>query len=92
MAVLSQALVHLANEDDRLVIYLNDGVTKGKVFQALIPLEEANQFQGEDHLCRTDVHSGHYHFVSEEAFEIVQMVAGPGTDLVISSRYERVTS
>ena len=74
-------------EHDQLVIYLNDGVTKGKVFQALTPLDDSCQFKGEDHLCRSDVHSGHYRFVSATEFEIEQVVKGPGTGLLITSRF-----
>lgn len=77
-------------KDDTIHILLNDGVTKGELFQSLIPLDDGNSFVGTEHICRLDVHNGKYFFKNEFSFDTEYTVKGLDSNLEIKSIYSKV--
>lgn len=77
-------------QDDAIHIFLNDGVTKGKLFQSLIPSENKNSFTGTEHICRLDKHNGSYFFENEHFFRTKYSVIGTNTNLKIESVYQKL--
>ena len=70
-------------------IILNDGVTKGTLFQTLTPQQGNVELTGSEHLCRLDKHSGKHFFQNEHNFETEYTVLGPNTNLFIKTCYQR---
>ena len=77
-------------EDDTIHIFLNDGVTKGKLFQSLIPSKNENSFTGTEHICRLDKHNGSYFFENEYSFRTKYSIIGVNTNLEIESVYRKL--
>ncbi|WP_196892197.1 DUF6314 family protein [Aureivirga marina] len=75
--------------EDQIEIVLNDGVTKGELFQVLLPSEEENLFHGTEHICRLDTHNGRYYFKDNSSFKTEFSVIGPNTNMKITSVYTR---
>lgn len=77
-------------KDDTIDILLNDGVTKGELFQSLIPLDDGNSFVGTEHVCRLDLHNGKYFFKNESSFDTEYTVKGSNSNLEIKSVYTKI--
>lgn len=77
-------------KDDTIHILLNDGVTKGDLFQSLIPLNNGCDFIGTEHICRTDIHNGNYFFENEFTFYTEYSIKGSNSDLEIKSTYSKI--
>ena len=76
--------------NDEIHIMLNDGVTKGQLFQTLIPSGNEDHFIGTEHICRLDRHNGKYAFISPSAFLTEFTVIGPDTNLRIESAFKKI--
>lgn len=77
--------------DEIIEIYLDDGVTKGKLFQRLLQAGDADQcaFTGTEHICRTDKHYGSYNFINESAFETSFTIEGTNKSISITTVYKK---
>ncbi len=76
--------------NDEIHIILNDGVTKGQLFQTLIPSRNEDHFIGTEHICKLDRHNGKYAFLSPSAFRTEFTVIGPNTNLRIESEFKKL--
>lgn len=76
--------------NDAIHIILDDGVTKGELFQTLIHLGDTCSFVGTEHICKNDKHNGKYHFTNEHEFSIEYVVKGPNMNFQIKSIYTRI--
>ncbi len=76
-------------EDDIINIILDDGVTKGKLFQSLIFNTDEHMLKGSEHICKLDKHNGSYFFIDETNFYIEYTINGPTTNLFIRTDYIR---
>jgi len=74
-------------KSDSIDIILDDGVTKGKLFQTLTRQEDDDSFVGSEHSCRLDKHNGSHHFDHDSAFHTTYTVIGPNSDLLITTHY-----
>ncbi|WP_291724989.1 DUF6314 family protein [Bernardetia sp.] len=77
-------------ENNAIHIFLDDGVTKGKLFQTLIPLESENSFIGTEHICRLDRHNGKYFFKDKSSFTTEYTITGKDSNIEIQSIYLKV--
>lgn len=85
----SRKYIYKLNQDS-IDIYLDDGPTKGKLFQR-IEINNLNEnFIGSEHLCRLDKHNGTYHFIDEFNFRIKYTVVGPNTNLFIKTIFSKI--
>ena len=77
---------------ESIEIILNDGVTKGQLFQTLSPQESNLGLKGSEHICRLDKHNGAHFFETETSFRTEYSVTGPNTNLRIETNYEKRTT
>lgn len=77
--------------DETIEIYLDDGVTKGKLFQRLLQAGDDDQcaFTGTEHICRTDKHNGGYNFKNEGEFETSFTIVGENKKIEINTSYTK---
>ncbi len=75
---------------DSIEIYLNDGVTKGNLFQTLTPTKNKIDLLGTEHVCNLDKHNGKHIFKDEFSFYTEYTVKGPKTDLQIKTYYDKL--
>lgn len=75
--------------EDRIDIILDDGVTKGKLFQTLIFENDKDELNGSEHICKLDRHNGRYFFIDENNFYIEFTIKGPQTNLLIRTNYSK---
>lgn len=75
--------------EDRIDIILDDGVTKGKLFQTLIFENDKDELNGSEHICKLDRHNGRYFFIDENNFYIEFTIKGPKTNLLIRTNYSK---
>ena len=76
--------------DIRIDIILDDGVTKGELFQSLFFENDEEIVKGSEHICKLDKHNGTYTFIDENNFNIEYTVNGPKTNLLIRTEYSKV--
>ena len=77
--------------NEEIEIYLNDGLTKGKLFQKLVRKndEDQNSFVGTEHVCRLDKHNGGYYFKNAEEFETHYTIEGENKKIEIETFYKK---
>ncbi len=75
--------------DEMIQVLFDDGASKGKLYQALLPKQEKGQFVGTEHLCVDDTYTGLYSFPNENEFSVVYMVQGPNKNLEIKTIYKK---
>lgn len=77
--------------NETIEIYLNDGVTKGKLFQKLLRKGDGEQcsFVGTEHICRADKHNGGYYFKNAREFETYFTIEGEHKEIVIETSYKK---
>lgn len=75
---------------DRLDLILDDGATKGQLFQTLTPQEDKSELKGSEHLCRLDRHNGKHYFQDAFHFYTEYTVEGPKTNLLIKTHFRKV--
>ncbi len=68
-------------------IILNDGLTKGELFQRLYFSDVTSEFEGSEHICRLDKHNGKHIFIDDFSFKTRYTVKGPNTDLIIETLF-----
>lgn len=76
--------------DNRIDIILDDGVTKGKLFQSLFFENDDEVLKGTEHICKLDKHNGTYIFIDEDNFYIEYTVNGPKINLFIRTEYSKI--
>ncbi|KXX66501.1 DUF6314 family protein [Flammeovirga sp. SJP92] len=74
-------------KEESIDIILDDGVTKGKLFQTLFPNDDMNDFNSTEHICRLDKHNGKHIIHNESSFSNEYTVKGPNSDLKIKTHY-----
>lgn len=72
-------------------IILDDGVTKGQLFQTLTPQENGKDLKGTEHSCRLDKHNGKHFFENEFSFHTEYTITGPAGLKTLPNNY-RVTA
>lgn len=76
--------------NDEIHIIFNDGISKGKLYQKLIPEEDSfGRFIGTDHLCVRDNYEGRYSFPNDQEFSILYFVKGPEKNMQIETKFEK---
>jgi len=77
--------------NEEIEIYLNDGLTKGTLFQKLLKREGEDQcsFVGTEHLCRLDRHNGGYYFKNAEEFETYFSIVGENKKIEIETSFKK---
>jgi hypothetical protein len=75
--------------EDRIDIILDDGLTKGKLFQTLMFENDKNELKGSEHICKLDIHNGRYFFIDNINFYIEYTINGPKTNLLIKTDYSK---
>ncbi|WP_027003090.1 DUF6314 family protein [Hugenholtzia roseola] len=78
--------------DNQIDIILNDGVTKGNLFQTLIFENNEHELKGSEHICKLDRHNGKYYFIDKFNFYIEYTVNGPKTNLLIRTNYSKINN
>jgi hypothetical protein len=77
-------------EDNIINIILDDGLTKGKLFQSLISNNDECVLKGSEHICKLDRHNGSYFFIDETNFYIEYTINGPTTNMLIRTDYIKI--
>lgn len=77
-------------KEDAIHIILDDGVTKGKLFQTLIPQKTDCGFVGSEHVCRADKHNGEYQFINENSFKTAFTIKGPKNHVQIKTTFTKL--
>jgi hypothetical protein len=77
-------------EENRINIILDDGVTKGELFQSHFFENNEDVLKGSEHICKLDKHNGTYIFIDESNFYIEYTVNGPKTNLFIKTEYSKI--
>lgn len=75
--------------EDRINIILDDGVTKGELFQTIMFENDENELKGSEHICKLDRHNGKYFFVDDINFYIEYTINGPKINLLIKTDYRK---
>lgn len=80
--------------NEEIEIYLDDGLTKGKLFQKLISKNNQKEcsFVGTEHICRLDKHNGQYNFKNNHEFETFFTIEGEHKRIEIATSFKKVTS
>lgn len=76
---------------DEIHIFFDDGISKGKLYQKLIPEEENNgHYIGTEHLCVRDNYEGRYAFPNDREFSILYFIKGPEKNMHIETRFKKL--
>ncbi len=75
--------------DEMIQIFFDDGISKRKLYQTLLPQNEEGLYVGTEHHCVEDTYHGQYVFQKEDEFSIVYMVYGPKKNLEIKSIFKK---
>ncbi|MGB0868894.1 MAG: DUF6314 family protein [Flavobacteriales bacterium] len=75
-------------KEEQIHIILNDGLTKGDLFQKLF-LSENNNMLGTEHMCNLDSHNGRYHFTNKHEFYTEFTIVGPKVNQVIKTTFSK---
>ena len=75
---------------NQIDIILDDGVTKGELFQTLIVEENEDVIMGSEHICKLDKHNGKYFFEDNSNFSTEYTVQGNKTNLRIKTTYRKI--
>ncbi len=78
--------------DNQINIILDDGVTKGGLFQTLVFENDEDGLKGSEHICKLDRHNGRYIFIDEFNFHIEYTINGPKTNLLIRTDYSKINN
>lgn len=70
-------------------IILDDGVTRGELFQTLHPDDNLSEFNGTEHVCRLDKHNGRHTIYDDFSFSTEYTVKGPDSNLIIKTDFKK---
>lgn len=77
-------------KNDEIHIIFNDGISKGKLYQKLIPEgDSSGRYIGTEHLCVRDNYEGRYAFPNDQEFSILYFIKGPKKNMEIETRFEK---
>jgi hypothetical protein len=78
-------------KNEAIEIYLDDGLTKGKLFQKLLKKGDKSQckFDGTEHICKLDKHNGEYYFKSMEEFETYFTIESENKKIEIKTSFKK---
>ncbi|MFK7905392.1 MAG: DUF6314 family protein [Chitinophagales bacterium] len=79
-------------QNEEIEIYLDDGPTKGKLFQKLLKRSNGEEysFKGTEHICRLDKHNGNYYFKNDREFETYYTIEGKNKRIEIKTLYKKI--
>ncbi|MCB0388783.1 MAG: hypothetical protein KDD23_09020 [Winogradskyella sp.] len=74
-----------------ILIIFDDGISKGKLYQKLIPEEESDtHYIGTEHLCLRDHYEGRYAFPNNHEFSILYFIRGPKKNMQIETNFNKI--
>jgi len=78
--------------NEEIEIYLDDGLTKGKLFQKLLKRDDGEKcsFDGTEHICRLDKHNVGYIFKNTQEFETYYTIEGANKKIEIETLYKKM--
>lgn len=76
-------------KNGQIQIIFDDGISKGKLYQTLIPDGTDRQFIGTEHPCVMDIYQGKYYFPNDKEFTTLYTITGPQKDLLIETIFKK---
>ena len=77
--------------NDTIEIFFDDGLTKGQLFQKMIPdhMQERYSLTGSEYICKLDRYNASYYFKNAQEFETYYTIVGKQKNYKINSSYRK---